>query len=199
MDPIHAAAEADNLELVMILIEQFPHMVHSLSNDGNGYSALHFASLKGHVGLVAHLLDHGASINQCSRRYSYTPLSLACEKGHLEVVELLMERGADPSSISWNVVTPLMQASAGGHIEIVRRLLRHEPSIPINLRDDYHLRTALWRAADAGHVEVVRELLVEGADPTIKALNDETPLTTAIRKGHHDCVALLKVSKPQQG
>jgi len=187
MEPIHEAVEQSNMDMVLVVLESFPDMVNSLSSDGNGYSALHYAALSGDAPLVALLLDYGALIDQPSRRYSFTPLCLACEKGHVEVVDLLISRGATPSCMNWSIVTPLMQASAGGHLEIVQRLLSHHPPVPINLRDDYYLRTALWRAGELGVRGVEDEGTTVPSEESTAIDVVSTPMVRCVVSDHYSC------------
>ena len=66
---------------------------------GSGWSALHYASARGHVHIAKLLLDgkyegKGADIN-LQTSDGDTSLILACLHGHEAVVRLLLERGAD--------------------------------------------------------------------------------------------------------
>ena len=57
---LHEAAKSGNLEEVKRLIQQDPQLVNCRGNGCFGYTPLHYASCKGHVGVAAWLLRHGA-------------------------------------------------------------------------------------------------------------------------------------------
>ena len=91
------------------MIQQDPQLVHS--RDGKGFTPLHYACEKGHVGVAAWLLGHGAHINEATR-WGSTACHVACEGGHLPVVELLLGEGAPflvlTAPLSWQPVVGAM-------------------------------------------------------------------------------------------
>jgi hypothetical protein len=62
--------------------------------DGEGYTAVHFAAWDGKDEILAFLLEAGAKADVVGED-GYTPLFLAAASGHLDCVELLVENGAD--------------------------------------------------------------------------------------------------------
>jgi ankyrin repeat protein len=67
--------------------------------NANGFTPLHVACLKGHLGIVRLLLASGADLTVTSVN-SKTPLHLACEQGHTDVVQELLDKGANVSVTS---------------------------------------------------------------------------------------------------
>ncbi|MED6130463.1 hypothetical protein PIB30_000963 [Stylosanthes scabra] len=61
--------------------------------DQNGWTALHWAALKGKLKTVEVLLDNGAEIDPVDD-YGCTPLRCAVESGHLQVAIFLVDRGS---------------------------------------------------------------------------------------------------------
>lgn len=55
----------------------------------------HYAARNGHIDVCKVLLDHGASVNACTRSGCVTPLQRAAYGGKTEVVKLLVGKGAD--------------------------------------------------------------------------------------------------------
>jgi ankyrin repeat protein len=186
--PIIQAAEDGDLEEVRRLVQQDRQVLGAVW----GYDTpLKAAAWKGRVEVVRYLLDEGADIN-LRPGGSDSPLIRACICGHVEVVALLLARGADtgPSNDGW---APLMAASYRGHLDVLELLLAHgcgdiDQQSPISGETTLH-----WACVDAraGAVEV---LLGAGADPHVVDRRGRTPLSEAVRKGHVECVALLKVS-----
>ena len=63
-------------------------------DNGEGYTAVHFAAWDGKDEILAYLLEAGASADLVGED-GYTPLFLAAAGGHLDCVEILVENGAD--------------------------------------------------------------------------------------------------------
>jgi len=157
--------DTGDFEEVMRFVQEDSQVVDSNDGEQRRWTALHYASLCGHVEVACYLLDQGADINARSVGDG-THLYLACREDHPEVVELLMSRGADPT-ITTNVYrwTPFMIAAICGHVAVVRHLLRIRALRAVGSTDARSTRgeTALWKAACEGHVEVVKLLVEPGA------------------------------------
>ena len=126
--------------------------------DGN--TALSCAAYRGHVGVVALLLEHGAATEVGDLLTAKTALVKAAYAGHAEVVMLLADRpSACLDSADGQGYTALAFACAFGTVEhaaCVDALLRAraEP----NVADDYGV-TPLMHAAARSHVGLVQALL----------------------------------------
>ncbi|XP_051667733.1 ankyrin repeat domain-containing protein 39 isoform X1 [Manacus candei] len=96
--------------------------------DRAGYTALHYASRNGHLGVCRVLLERGAP---CDARTpgGATPLHRACYCGHLAVSRLLLQHGADPAATDGDGRTPLHKAAEQGHRELCALLLRLCPAL----------------------------------------------------------------------
>jgi ankyrin repeat protein len=64
-----------------------------------GWTALHLASKKGHLGLAKMLIEHGANVNAV-KDDGYTPLHLAALNSHCELAMLLLRHGASTETLS---------------------------------------------------------------------------------------------------
>ncbi|XP_075030897.1 ankyrin repeat domain-containing protein 39 isoform X2 [Calonectris borealis] len=93
-----------------------------------GYTALHYASRNGHLGVCRLLLQRGA---RCDARTpgGATPLHRASYCGHLAVARLLLAHGADPATADEDGRTSLHKAAEQGHRELCALLLRHSPAL----------------------------------------------------------------------
>ncbi|XP_042657484.1 ankyrin repeat domain-containing protein 39 [Tyto alba] len=98
-----------------------------------GYTALHYASRNGHLGVCRLLLQRGA---HCDARTpgGATPLHRASYCGHLAIARLLLAHGADPAAADQDGRTSLHKAAEQGHRELCALLLRHSPALT-DLRD----------------------------------------------------------------
>ncbi|GFS03498.1 ankyrin repeat domain-containing protein 39-like [Elysia marginata] len=102
--------------------------------DKSGYTALHYASRSGHVGVCELLISHGANVNCQTQSSQATPLHRAAYMGHTDVVLLLVDHRANPELQDCDGMTALHKASEKGHTETVAALLKACPSA-VNVLD----------------------------------------------------------------
>ena len=103
------------------------------ATDCTGSTALIWASIRGHDGVVKMLLER-EDINpgQVDIKHCRTPLSWAAERGHVRVVEMLLERkevSPDQEDAKYGRA-PLSRAAEGGHEGVVKMLLGREDVNP---------------------------------------------------------------------
>ena len=183
--PLYYAALCGFHELVEHLALKYPQYTGALG--GRAGTALHSASVAGHLQVVRSLIRHGVGvdvrgISDC------TPLRCAFQRGHRDVVQFLLDHGADVNSQEDDHSTPLHWAAHNGHIDVVRVLLEHNAGV--NSKDDDGW-TPLHDAAESSDVKgdlahLVRLLLEHGADSDVNAqsAHDRTPLhALAQRRG----------------
>lgn len=119
-----ATEHGDESELEQLL----PSLSVPINTPGSdGDTALHLASLYGHVGCARILLDAGAQPD-LKDEDGAIPLHDAAAGGYTELVQLLLDRGAESSV---NIAdsdgdTPLHNAARGGSLDVVRLLLQRD-------------------------------------------------------------------------
>ena len=163
-DPLLEAARAGDVEAVTHLIAEGSNPDLSA---GDGMTALHWASERGHGDVVEVLLKAGARVDVETRVGAYTPLHVASRRGHSTVVKALLAAGADPDATTANSgVTPLhLAAAADGGADAVLALL--ESGASVDPREGSSGQTPLMFAAAFGRTTAVSHLLEHRADPGV--------------------------------
>ncbi|XP_042694250.1 ankyrin repeat domain-containing protein 39 [Centrocercus urophasianus] len=93
-----------------------------------GYTALHYASRNGHLGVCRLLLQRGAHCNARTPGGA-TALHRASYCGHVAVARLLLAHGADPAAADGDGRTSLHKAAERGHRELCVLLLQNSPAL----------------------------------------------------------------------
>jgi ankyrin repeat protein len=89
------AAKKGQTEMIRVLLEQDPKLVHVRDSDGS--TPLHCATWKGHTDVVALLLNAGADVNAENQNdhWGTTPLHAAAHANQVAIAQLLIDHGAD--------------------------------------------------------------------------------------------------------
>ena len=151
-----AVKQKDN-EALRALIE---NGVDVNSTQGDGATALHWATYYNDFNTVKFLLDAGANID-AKNDLGVSPLWLACNNGSSVLVRTLLDSGADPNTTLPSGETSLMTASRTGNVTVVRSLIEY--GAEVNKREYTHGQTALMWAVSQQHPSVVKVLLQNGA------------------------------------
>ncbi|XP_048117745.1 inversin isoform X3 [Alosa alosa] len=157
--------------------------------DKYGGTALHAASLSGHVSTVALLLERGAAVDPLDVM-RHTPLFRACEMGHRDVILTLIkgECGAHVDLVDIDGHSALHWAALGGNAEVCEVLM--ENGLGPDLQDSAG-RTPLQCAAYAGYINCMALLLQHNADANVQDKEGRTALHWSCNNGYLDAVKLL--------
>lgn len=166
-------------------------------------TALHWAILGNHTGIVRLLIDNGADVS-APNRYGVTGASLAAENGNAAIMNLLLSSGVDANDSMPEGESLLMTASRTGDMATVRTLLEH--GADPNHREATRGQTALMWAAAENNANTIRALAEYGVDVHVQTDNPtrvaDRPFTYApptgfsalifaVRSGHIEAVDAL--------
>ena len=146
------------------------HAVHRLITDGvdlnargpMGYTALHWAGIRGHWGIFAELVKAGAPVDAVGSDGG-TPLHWACHHDRPDMIVLLLDAGADVNVQNRWGRTPLHVASRRSCVGVAGILLERGADIDAVTTEGW---TPLHVAYRSDHPPVVQLLLAAGADPS---------------------------------
>ncbi len=166
--PVADAAMKRDLEAVRTLIKGGADVNAA---QGDGMTALHWASRNGDAELAQMLLFAGANVKATTRLGGYTPLLLAAEQGHAAVISALLAAGADAKAANALGTTALMMAASSGNATAVTSLV--ENGAEIEAREKTFGQTPLMFATANNRVDAIKALIKAGADlkATSKVVN----------------------------
>ena len=124
--PLIMAVKKTNKKLASVLLT---HGADPSASNGNGWTALHWASERGSKDLVQMLLEAGADVNMANA-IGETALTLASSSGHYEIVQsLVLVKGCEVNHQTNNGRTALHEACIRGHKEVVSVLLSSKADV----------------------------------------------------------------------
>jgi ankyrin repeat protein len=130
------------------------------ATEGDGTTALHWASYRDDGESAAMLIRAGANVN-AANDLGATPLWTASLNGSAAMVRRLLDAGANPNAALLLGETPLMVASRSGNADVVEQLLKRGANV--NARAARGQTALMWAVAQK-HPDVVKVLLAHRAD-----------------------------------
>jgi ankyrin repeat protein len=166
-----AAAKRADVAAVRTLLQQKADVNAA---EGDGATALHWASYRDQGEIADLLIRAGARVN-AANDLGATPLWLAAQNGSAAMTRRLLQAGADPNQALLAGETPLMVASRAGAAEVADLLAAKGADLD---RRATRGQTALMWAVAQKHPAVVKVLIARGAD--IHARSDEWSQVMAV-------------------
>uniref|UniRef100_A0A3Q3E7I1 Inversin n=1 Tax=Labrus bergylta TaxID=56723 RepID=A0A3Q3E7I1_9LABR len=146
------AAGKGSDDVLRTMLDLTPHIDINMA-DKYGGTALHVASLSGHVSTVKLLLERGAMVDSLDVM-KHTPLFRACEMGHRDVILTLIKGSAHVDLVDVDGHTALHWAALGGNAEVCQILM--ENGISPNVQVRMHL---LIIASEHSYIYVLNGVL----------------------------------------
>jgi len=159
--------------------------------DADPSLAIFAACMVGDTEKLEALLAGNRSLVSSFSTDGWTPLHLAAFYGKLDAVRLLLNKGASAATRSSNPMNnlPLHAATAGKHAEVVKTLLENGALPNAQQHGGW---VPMHAAAQNNDLESAVHLLVNGADVSLRADNQQRPIDLALLKGHQDMVEFLE-------
>jgi nitrate/TMAO reductase-like tetraheme cytochrome c subunit len=175
-DDLFAAAKRGDLFSVRHYLKKDPGSVQA--NDASGYTALHWAAIRGRWEMFEELIAAGAPVGAVGRDGG-TPLHWACHHDRPDMVRLLLDAGADLTVANQWGRRPLHVAVRRGCDLVASLLLARgaDPNAPT--REGW---TPLHVAYMAGQPRLVRLLLDAGAATDRVSEDGQTPAECAFER-----------------
>ncbi len=164
------AAKRGDYHAVHQIIEISPTGIDATDDDG--YTALHWAGIRGHWRIFTELVAAGAPVDVAGGDGG-TPLHWACHHDRADMVALLLDAGADPAVQNRWGRAALHVAARRGSSSVAQLLLERGADPGVVTREGW---TPLHVAAMSGQDDVIPILIAGGADPAAK---DSEGLTAA--------------------
>jgi ankyrin repeat protein len=184
-----------------------------------GLTPLLLAARENKMESVRLLMAAGADVNLVLANDT-SPLMVAIQNANYELATFLLDQGADPNLADYdgkaalyaavdmrnmaNTDTPTPPNDREAALELIRKLLRNgaEPNVQLTDRPPFRGganrtwlneigATPFYRAAVSGDATVLRLLLAYGADPTLTADDNTTPLMVASGVGYFHNVSFI--------
>jgi ankyrin repeat protein len=155
--PLVDAAKSADRNAVRLLLQQKADVNAA---EGDGTTALHWASYRDDIESADLLIRAGAKVN-AANDLGATPLWAACLNGSSTMVRRLLQAGANPNAALLLGETPVMVASRSGNADVVEQLLSKGANA--NARAARGQTALMWAVAQS-HPDVVKVLVARGAD-----------------------------------
>jgi uncharacterized protein len=155
--PLVEAARSADKDQVRALVQRGASVTAA---DGDGTTALHWASYRDDLDTADLLIRAGAKVN-AANDLGATPLWTASLNGSAAMVRRLLEAGANPNAALLSGETPVMVAARSGSAASVEQLLAKGANV--NARATRGQTALMWAVAQK-HAAVVEVLLAHGAD-----------------------------------
>ncbi|MBA2709245.1 MAG: ankyrin repeat domain-containing protein [Tatlockia sp.] len=203
---IHIAAWEGHWEIIKFILAKDPNLIKQ--KDDYQMTPLAYASAKGHIALLKHLIHLGADLIETKDEEiegkNFDPIHWAIAEGQIAAFNYLITFYPNDYVIARDGSHYIHLAAKFGQLEIIKILLKKNPAY-LEFKNRYN-QTPLMIAAKEGLDEVVNYLLSEGADYSI-ATNDpesvnhkKTALQLALAGGHFKTAnwLVLKICKQNE-
>lgn len=155
-EPIVEAAKNGDLKTVVMLLEEYPEKLNVQNQEG--YTALHWACMRAHWGVVRFLIGEGADLNIAGGDGG-TQINWAVHHDNVDIIRLMVENGARLNIQNRWGMTELHTAVWRGNIHVVEYLLDRGSDPMVRTNEGW---TAVHYAFRSGHDDIIELLRQRG-------------------------------------
>jgi len=197
---LHIAAYMGYDNLVKLFLEHASIVDHI--NDQTfttKYTALHFATFKGHIDIIRLMIQAGAFMNLLDHQGNNC-LMLAMLQQHFDVMNMLIDEHIDVIKVNHQD----NQGNSALHIAVERTCFECIHILILKGQIDMELTnkkgdTALFTAIKVGNLEMVKTLLLYGVDLTVTNRRNQTAIDYATSLDFDDVAdALRSIDMPSK-
>ncbi|XP_055999742.1 uncharacterized protein LOC125656545 [Ostrea edulis] len=164
---LHAACRNGELEMSRYIIQTYPHLLHSVDNDG--WNAALYAARGGNVKILQLLADNEVDVKHKANN-GWNILHAACRNGELEMSRYIIQTYPDllhsVDNAGWNAA---LHASGGGNVKILQLLADNEVDVKHKDNDGWNI---LYAACRNGELEMSRYIIQTYPDLLHSVHND---------------------------
>lgn len=158
---------------------------------------LMLATIEGKLELVKELLKLKPMRDQVLLQdgLGSSALHFAAKDGAVDILRLLLDSHAKVNSKDMDGQMPLMRAAESGKLECVKQLLKRSADID---GKDKGMRSALTFACQNSYEGVALCLLKKNADPYVKSVEGDTPISLAEDNGLSEFKRAVKMHRAEE-
>ena len=191
---LHIAAYMGYDNLVKLFLE-YASIVDHINDQtfSTKYTALHFATFKGHIDIMRLLIQSGGAFMNLLDHQGNNCLMLAILQQHIDVMNMLIDEHIDVIKINHQD----NQGNSALHVAVERTCFECMHILILKGQIDMELtnkkgETSLFTAIKIGNVEMVKALLLYGIDSTVTNRSNQTAIEYATSLDFHDVADALR-------
>ena len=174
---IRTCEQGDSLQARWLAVRGVDLHAHFKQGSYSEFTAIHVATIHGHINVVQVLLSCGANLEGETASECRRPLHLAALTGQVSMAKFLIQEGAQLDAKTQHGMQPIHDAAWFGSVEILDVLT--EAGARVDCLDSFGHQPLHWAAVTPNQSDFIQCLIRKGADIEAKAFDGSRPLRLA--------------------